>query len=56
MLEWSNCSEVERTPEKLSEARIFKGIHVPVKALFETIEDGASIEDFLAWFPGITKA
>ena len=27
-----------------------------MKALFENVEDGASVEDFLAWFPGVTKA
>jgi uncharacterized protein (DUF433 family) len=28
---------------------------VPVKALFENLEDGASINDFLAWFPGVNR-
>ena len=56
MLEWSSCPAVERHPEKLSGAWVFKGSRVPVKALFENIEDGASVEDFLAWFPGVTKA
>ena len=56
MLEWSTCPTVERTPEKLSGAWVFKGTRVPVKALFENVEDGASVEDFLAWFPGVTKA
>ncbi len=56
MLEWSSCPAVERHPEKLNGAWVFKGSRVPVKALFENIEDGASVEDFLAWFPGVTKA
>ena len=56
MLEWSTCPAVERYPEKLSGAWVFKGSRVPVKALFENIEDGASVEDFLAWFPGVSKA
>jgi uncharacterized protein (DUF433 family) len=29
---------------------------VPVRALFENLEDGASLDDFLEWFPGVTRA
>jgi len=28
---------------------------VPVKALFENLEGGARIDDFLAWFPCVTR-
>jgi uncharacterized protein (DUF433 family) len=28
---------------------------VPVKALFANLEDGARVEDFLEWFPGVTR-
>ena len=56
MLEWSSCPAVERHPGKLRGAWVFKGTRVPVKALFENIEDGASVEDFLGWFPGVSKA
>lgn len=28
---------------------------VPVKALFENFEDGASVDDFVAWFPGVRR-
>ncbi|GFP21751.1 hypothetical protein HKBW3S06_00978, partial [Candidatus Hakubella thermalkaliphila] len=28
---------------------------VPVRALFENLRDGASIEDFLSWFPGVQR-
>jgi uncharacterized protein (DUF433 family) len=28
---------------------------VPVSALFENLEDGASLVDFLAWFPGVSE-
>jgi uncharacterized protein (DUF433 family) len=34
---------------------VFKGRRVPVKALFENIEEGASMDDFLKWFPGVTR-
>jgi uncharacterized protein (DUF433 family) len=33
---------------------VFKGTRIPVAALFENVEDGASIDQFLEWFPGVT--
>ena len=55
MLEWSQCPTVERVPGKVSGAWVFTGTRVPVKALFENLEDGARVDDFLAWFPGVTR-
>jgi uncharacterized protein (DUF433 family) len=55
MIEWSTCAAVERNPAKVSGAWIFRGTRVPVTALFENLEAGASIDDFLSWFPGVTK-
>jgi uncharacterized protein (DUF433 family) len=56
MLNWSSCTAVERDPEKVSGSWVFRGTRVPVVALFENLESGASIEDFLSWFPGVTRA
>jgi uncharacterized protein (DUF433 family) len=55
MLNWSQCPAVERAPGRVSGDWVFKGTRVPVRALFENIEDGARIDDFLAWFPGVTR-
>jgi len=55
MLDWSQCEAVERTPGKVSDAWVFKDTRVPVKALFENLETGASMDDFLEWFPGVTR-
>ena len=55
MLDWSHCPTVERVPGKVSGIWVFKGTRVPVKALFENLEDGARVDDFLAWFPGVTR-
>jgi uncharacterized protein (DUF433 family) len=55
MLNWSQCSAVERIPGKVSGAWLFKGTRVPVKALFENLESGATVEEFLEWFPGVTR-
>ena len=56
MLDWSSCPAVERDPEKVSGSWVFRGTRIPVVALFENLEGGASIEDFLSWFPGVTRA
>ena len=53
MSDWRRCSEVERHPEKLSGAWVFRGTRVPVATLFENIRDGASVQQFLDWFPGV---
>jgi len=55
MLDWSECDAVERVPGKVSGVWLFTGTRVPVKALFENLEDGASVDDFLTWFPGVTR-
>jgi len=54
-MDWSLCPAVERDPEKVSGAWVFRGTRIPVMALFENLEDGASVDDFVSWFPGVTK-
>ncbi len=53
MTNWEKCSAVERDPNKLSGAWVFRGTRVPVSALFENFKDGATVEQFLEWFPGV---
>jgi uncharacterized protein (DUF433 family) len=55
MLDWSQCPAVERQPGKVSGAWLFKGTRVPVKALFENLEAGARIDEFLEWSPGVSR-
>ena len=54
MIDWSSCSAVENDPSRVSGAWVFRGTRVPVAALFENLEDGASIQDFVQWFPGVS--
>jgi len=56
MIDWSQCPAVERNPAKVSGAWLFKGTRVPVKALFENIEGGATVDEFLEWFPGVERS
>ena len=55
MLNWLQCSAVERSPLKVSGSWVFRNTRVPVTALFQNLEDGATVEDFLKWFPGVTR-
>jgi len=54
-LDWNECPAVERPPEKGGGEWLFKGTRVPIRALFENLEDGARIDDFLEWFPGVRR-
>ena len=54
MLDWTTCPAVERVPDRLGGAWVFKGTRVPVRALFENLEESASVNEFLDWFPGVT--
>lgn len=54
MIDWSSCLAVEREPERVSGAWVFRGTRVPVSALFENLEDGVQAGDFVNWFPGVT--
>jgi uncharacterized protein (DUF433 family) len=55
MLDWSQCPAVERVGGKVSGEWLFKDTRVPVRALFENLHDGARVDDFLEWFPGVTR-
>jgi uncharacterized protein (DUF433 family) len=55
MLDWSHCSAVERSPGKVSGTWVFRGSRVPVEALFENLESGAAVNEFLEWFPGVSR-
>lgn len=55
MKNWGNCDAVERDPDKVSGAWVFSGTRVPVSALFENLKDGATVEQFLEWFPGVQR-
>jgi len=42
-------------PERLGGAPCFSGTRVPVKALFDCLEGGGSLEDFLEGFAPVTR-
>jgi len=54
MIDWSSCPAVERDPERVSGAWLFRGTRVPVSALFQNLEDGVQLGEFVELFPGVT--
>lgn len=42
-------------PETLGGQTVFKGTRVPVESLFDHLEEGISLDDFLNDFPTVTK-
>jgi uncharacterized protein (DUF433 family) len=43
-------------PEILGGQPVFKGTRVPVESLFDHLEAGTSLNDFLEDFPSVSKA
>jgi len=55
-MNWADCPAVERDPHRLSGVWLFSGTRVPVAALFQNLQDGVSISEFLEIFPGVNTA
>ena len=53
MTNWTTCPAVERNPRKISGDWAFTGTRVPVYALFENLESGATVKEFLEWYPEV---
>jgi uncharacterized protein (DUF433 family) len=45
----------ESAPGKMSGARVLRGTRMPVSAIFENLEAGASIDDIMEWFDGLER-
>ena len=46
---------IEVNPKKLSGTPVFRGTRVPIRNLFDCLEDGDSVERFLDQFPTVTR-
>jgi uncharacterized protein (DUF433 family) len=55
MKDWTEGPHVKRIAGKVSGSWLFTGTRVPVTALFENLEDGATVDEFLEWFPGVKR-
>ena len=50
MIDWSKCPGVEQIPGKVSGAWLFTDTRLPVYALFDNLEAGATVGEFMEWF------
>ena len=53
-MNWADCPAVEQDPQRVSGAWVFRGTRIPVAALFQNLEDGVSLTEFVEIFPGVT--
>jgi len=49
-LDWSQCPAVESVPGRLSGAWVFRDTRMPISAIFENLEAGATIEEIIEQF------
>ena len=49
-IDWSKCPAVESVPGRLNGAWVFRDTRMPVSAVFENLEAGATIEEIIEQF------
>ena len=54
-MDWSLCAAVDRVPGKLGGAWCFRGTRLQVAALFEHLDQGSTVDEFLEWFPSVDR-
>ena len=54
-MDWSGCDAVDSRAAPLRGAFVFTGTRIPVATLFDNLKAGATIDEFLDWFPGAKK-
>jgi uncharacterized protein (DUF433 family) len=47
---------ITRDPDTMHGVPVFRGTRVPVQTLFDYLEGGDTLEDFLAGFPTVSRA
>jgi uncharacterized protein (DUF433 family) len=50
-----SCAATSVDPEVMGGERVFSGTRVPVRSLFDHLEAGDSIDDFLDGFPSVKR-
>jgi uncharacterized protein (DUF433 family) len=51
----SKAKLIEVDPEKLGGTPVFVGTRVPIQNLFDCLEEGQSLDEFLRQFPTVTR-
>jgi uncharacterized protein (DUF433 family) len=55
VLDWRTCGSVERLPGRAGDDWVFRDTRVLVAALFTNLEGGATVDEFLEWFPEVKR-
>ena len=55
MTDWTTCPAVDRNPRKISGAWAFAGTRIPLHVLHENLAAGATVAEFLEWFPDVSE-
>jgi uncharacterized protein (DUF433 family) len=42
-------------PEVMSGALVFRGTRIPAQTFFDHLDNGGTVDQFLAWYDGITR-
>lgn len=50
LLDWTRCDVVERVPDRVSGAWVFRDTRLPVSVVFENLEAGATVDEIAEWF------
>ncbi len=53
-MDWSQCPAVDRDPLKMGGVWCFAGTRLAVASLLENLELGATVDEFVEWFPPVT--
>lgn len=52
-MNWALCKAVDRSPLKMSGVWCFAGTRMPVASMFENLDKGATVNEFIEWFPDV---
>ena len=54
-MDWSKCTAVDRDPETMGGVCCFSELPLQVAALFEHLDDGYTVDEFIEFFPEVTR-
>lgn len=54
-MDWTICGAVDRNPGKLGGTWCFRGTRLSVAALFDHLDQGSTVDEFLEWFPSVSR-
>lgn len=52
-MNWLECPYVDRDPERVGGVWCFAQTRLAVASLFEHLNDGCNVDEFLEWFPAV---